>query len=312
MGYPSLSQTHHQIKLLQQAGAEVINIDPYEKQGIYAPIIWHNDEIFWDKCNISPQYIQAVLVPTMAPTFPQQEVFEQSDQQALNWQDWFRASCCQRDRSDTLLSLLLMYEQAGVPVYNPSSASIISRRKPYQLSILRKTGCPLPETLITNDYQAVKKFIKKHQDIILKPASGGALTLTPEQINEEILKKVREVPAIFQQRIRGDDIRVMVLNGKVISAAKINVPDDTLDFRGNEQYQQGYISYSEIQLPDKIKHLCRQLTRNLGLRIGGIDLKHTKDNEFYFLECNSSPIYLDVEIKLGHPISQTICNALLS
>jgi glutathione synthase/RimK-type ligase-like ATP-grasp enzyme len=170
----------------------------------------------------------------------------------------------------------------------------------------------LPETLISNDYQAVKKFIQQYQDVILKPASGGALTLTPEQINDERLKKVREVPAIFQQRIRGDDIRVIVVNGRVISAAKINVPDDTLDFRGNEQYQQGYISYSEIVLPDKISHLCRQLTQNLGLRIGGIDLKHTKDNQFYFLECNSSPIYLDVEIKLGHPISQTICNALLS
>ncbi len=311
MGYPSVTQTAHQIKLLQQSGAEVINIDPYQNNGIYAPIAWHNEQIIWNQTDISPQHIQAVLAPALTPDVPQQEVFDQSANQALNWESWFRASCSQRDRSDTLLGLLLMYEKAGIPVYNPASASTTSRRKPYQLSILRNTGCPLPETLISNDYIAAKAFIKKHQDIILKPASGGALTLTPEQINKETLKKVREVPAIFQQRIRGDDIRVVVVNDKVVSAAKINVPDDTLDFRGDEEYQQGKISYTEITLPDETQHLCKQLTQNLGLRIGGIDLKQTENNEYYFLECNSSPIYLDVEYKLGHPITQSICDALL-
>jgi hypothetical protein len=311
MGYPSITQTAHQINLLQQAGAEVINIAPYEDNGIYAHIAWHNNKIYWNQIDISPQHIQAVLVVALAPEFPQQEVFEQSPTQTLDWATWYRASCAQRDRSDTLLGLLLMYENAGIPVYNPSSASIISRRKPYQLSVLRNTGCPLPETLISNDYLKAQEFIAMHQDVILKPASGGALTLTPEQISEQVLQKVRQVPAIFQQRIRGADIRVIVINGKVVSAAKINVADNTLDFRGDEEYQQGKISYTEIELPDEITHLCHQLTQNLGLKIGGIDLKQTKKGEFYFLECNSSPIYLDVEIKLGHGITQAICNALL-
>ncbi len=312
MGYPYVTQTAHQIKLLQQAGAEVINIDPYQDNGLYSPITWHNDQIIWNQIDISPQHIQAVLAPALTPDFPQQEVFEQGDNQLLNWESWFRASCSQRDRSDTLLGLLLMYEKADIPVYNPASKSTTSRRKPYQLSILRKTGCPLPETLITNHYKAAKAFIEHHQDIILKPASGGALTLTPEQLTEDTLKKVREVPAIFQQRIRGDDIRVVVVNDDIVSVAKINVPDDTLDFRGDAQYRQGEISYTEITLPDKTINLCRQLTKNLGLRIGGIDLKHTENNEYYFLECNSSPIYLDVEYKLGHPITQSICDALLN
>lgn len=311
MGYPSVTQTAHQIKLLQQAGVEVINIDPYQDDGIYGSIVWHNDQIIWNETDISPQHIKAVLAPALTPDFPQQEVFDQANNQALNWEDWFRASCSQRDRSDTLLGLLLMYEKAGIPVYNPASSSTTSRRKPYQLSVLRKTACPLPETLVTNDYIAAKAFIKKHQDIILKPASGGALTLTPEKINDDILRKVREVPAIFQQRIRGDDIRVVVVNDKVVSVAKINVPDDTLDFRGDSQYQQGKISYTEVTLPDETIQLCKQLTKNLGLRIGGIDLKQTANNEYYFLECNSSPIYLDVEYKLGHPITQSICDALL-
>ncbi|HHC73943.1 MAG TPA: ATP-grasp domain-containing protein [Thiothrix sp.] len=204
-----------------------------------------------------------------------------------------------------------MYEQHQVRLINPPSASMVSRRKPYQLSVLRRLGCPLPDTLISNHYPDVKAFIQQHNglngDVILKPAAGGALTLTPEHISEERLKRIRFAPAIFQQRIHGSDIRVVVVDDQVVSAAKINVPDHTLDFRGDQTYQQGQITYDTITLPKKIAALCVAVTQQLGLVIGGIDLKLTATGDFYFLECNSSPIYLDVERKLQHPITEMIC-----
>ncbi|MEZ5479065.1 MAG: hypothetical protein R3E95_16760 [Thiolinea sp.] len=43
----------------------------------------------------------------------------------------------QRDRADSLLGLLLMYEQAGVALFNPPSRSLVSRRKPYQIAVLQ-------------------------------------------------------------------------------------------------------------------------------------------------------------------------------
>ncbi len=43
----------------------------------------------------------------------------------------------------------------------------------------------------------------------------------------------------------------------------------------------------------------------------GIDIKRTNAGEFVFLELNSSPIYLDVELKLGHRISQAIAELMV-
>jgi glutathione synthase/RimK-type ligase-like ATP-grasp enzyme len=44
----------------------------------------------------------------------------------------------------------------------------------------------------------------------------------------------------------------------------------------------------------------------------GIDLKHTPNGEWLFLELNSSPVYLDVERKLGHPISEALADLLIA
>jgi len=307
VGYSYQTQTQHQIQTLRRLGYTVIEMNPYGEQGVYQPIIWQNDRILWQDEDISPDQINGVLLPALAPEFPQQDAFQQNEQHRLDWADWYRAACLQRDRSDTILGLLLMYEQHHVRLINPPSASMMSRRKPYQLSVLRRLGCPLPDTLISNHYPAVEAFIQQYEDVILKPASGGALTLTPAQISEERLKRIRLAPAIFQQRMHGSDIRVVVVDDQVVSAAKINVPDNTLDFRGNQTYQQGQITYDSISLPKDIAALCVALTQQLGLVIGGIDLKLTAKGDFYFLECNSSPIYLDVERKLQHPITEMIC-----
>jgi glutathione synthase/RimK-type ligase-like ATP-grasp enzyme len=64
-------------------------------------------------------------------------------------------------------------------------------------------------------------------------------------------------------------------------------------------------------LPPEIEELCRQAARACGLRFTGIDIKHTEQDEWVFLELNSSPIYLDVERKLGDPISAALAELLL-
>jgi len=43
----------------------------------------------------------------------------------------------------------------------------------------------------------------------------------------------------------------------------------------------------------------------------GIDLNHTASGEWLLLELNSSPVYLDVERKLGHPISAALAELLI-
>jgi glutathione synthase/RimK-type ligase-like ATP-grasp enzyme len=56
---------------------------------------------------------------------------------------------------------------------------------------------------------------------------------------------------------------------------------------------------------------CRAAARRCSLRFAGIDIKRTPEGRHVFLELNSSPIYLDVEWKLGHPISRAIAELAL-
>ena len=64
------------------------------------------------------------------------------------------------------------------------------------------------------------------------------------------------------------------------------------------------------ELPDEVVAQCRRAARTCGLQFVGIDIKRAPDGRWVFLELNSSPIYLDVEWKLGHPISRAIAKLI--
>ncbi|MFZ1342424.1 ATP-grasp domain-containing protein [Thiothrix eikelboomii] len=313
IGYAKQTQTAHQIKTLQDLGAKVIVLDPYGQDGRYAALSWQGQQVRWQDQDISPTQINAVLVCAQAPDIPTEAAFRSTQHQHLNWDNWFQHYGLQRDRSDTLLSLLLMYEQAGIPLFNPPSQTLLSRRKPYQVSQLQAAGCQLPATLITNNPAEAKLFIEAQGDCIIKPAAGGSLTLSANQLLEQnALENLVAAPAILQERIHGEDLRIIVVKDTVVSCAAVGVPAGTIDFRGEQNYQQGKITYQEVSLPRLVELQCRRAAALLGLTYAGIDLKHTATGDYYLLECNSSPIYLDVELKLKHPITEALCLALIN
>ncbi|MGB0848131.1 MAG: ATP-grasp domain-containing protein [Thiolinea sp.] len=312
VGYARQTQTAHQIQCFLDLGVEVINIDPHGIDGCYGSLCWQGNQVSWKGHDISPDKIDAVLVCAHAPDYPQQQVFEQNAEQSLNWAEWFQNFGLQRDRSDTLLGLLLAYERAGVKLFNPPSGSLTSRRKPYQISVLQSMQCQMPATLVSNDPETATAFIQANGDCIVKPAAGGSLTLSAnELLTTGRLDNLSQAPAIIQQRIYGDDLRVIVVGDKVVSAVAIDVPENTIDFRGDSQYQTGRVSYRAVELPTQVEQQCINAVSALGLKYSGIDIKHTEDDQYYFLECNSSPIYLDVENKMQHKITEHLCRALM-
>ena len=313
IGYQQHTQTAHKISQLKQNNINVITICPYGQQGRLDAIAWHNDRVFWQDQDISADQLAGVFVDALAPEYPYLPSFDQSPNQQLSWDDWFQHYGTQRDRSDTLLSLLLYYEQCGVSMINPVSKSYLSRRKPFQIEMMKSAGCQMPTTLVSNHPERAEQFIKAHGDCIIKPAAGGSLTLSANELMDTgQLQHLTEAPAIIQQRIFGADLRVIVIDDKICSVAKINVPDNTIDFRGDHDYEQGLISYDEVNLPPAVEVQCLAAIKRLGLRFSGIDIKLTDDGQYYFLECNSGPMYLDVERKLQHPITRELCHALLS
>lgn len=311
VGYANQPQTAHQINMLLARGARVVNLDPYGRNGEYAPLVWSDDYITWADYPIPANHVQGVILSANAPEFPTEDAFYKHPHGSINWEEWYQQFGLQRDRSDTLLGLLLHLEQHGVRMLNAPSKSLISRRKAFQIQAMRRAGCTLPATLITNDAKAARAFIKSHHECIAKPAAGGSLTVSANQLLEQgILERLHAAPAIFQERIIGKDVRVTIVNDEIVSSVIINVPEGLLDFRNAPGYQEGLTQYIEQPLPDEVAEQCRNAVKALGLTFSGIDLRLTSEGKYVMLECNSSPIYLDVEYKTKHPITEKMCSYL--
>jgi hypothetical protein len=304
LGYANDPQTAHQVACLSSLGAEVCFVEPELSRA--DPIAWSDRELTFGPHDVST--IDAVLARSTPIESVPMSVFGGG---ALAWAEWFQSSCLYECAFDAWVGMLTCMKRDGMPMFNAPSAMLVSRRKPAQLDALRRAGCPVPRTLITNDPARAKRFIDETGACIVKPVIGGALTRDANALSSAELDALVAAPSIIQQRIFGDDLRVMILDGEVISSVAIGVPSGTIDFRGDASYASGSASYTEAPLPRAIAAACARATRALDLRFAGIDVKRTASGEHVILEVNSSPIYLDVEEKMNHPITRRLCERVV-
>ena len=237
--------------------------------------------------------------------------YVEKDDDLVLYEDWFERYMQERERSAFFIAWLLKLQDRGARLINPPHAASALQYKPFQLHALRQAGARVPRTLISNDPEAVRAFQSQVKDVIYKPVTGGAITRVLDEETLDSLESVRGSPVIFQQRIEGDDLRVMLAGEEIVSSVAIRTPEQHLDFRADPVYSGGEATYEEVRLPDEVKAMCRAAARKCGLAFAGIDIKRTAAGEWVFLELNSSPVYLDVELKLGHPISRAIAELVV-
>lgn len=256
-----------------------------------------------DVTDLDGVYLRSVPAP-YAP-------YLERDDTLVLYDDWFTHYMHSRERASFYVAWLLGLADRGVRLINPPHAASVLQYKPFQLHALRAVGATVPKTLLSNDPAAVRAFAERVPAVIFKPLMGGAITRPLDAEALERLEDVRQSPVIFQERVDGDDLRVMLAGDDVVSCVAIRTPCQHLDFRDDPVYSSGDATYEEVQLPEAVVHQCRAAARKCGLRFAGIDIKRTADGRFVFLELNSSPIYLDVEWKLGHPISRAVAELTL-
>ncbi|MBI1949275.1 MAG: hypothetical protein HYS27_26545 [Deltaproteobacteria bacterium] len=222
--------------------------------------------------------------------------------------DWFRRGMQQQERSAFAQSLLLDLELRGKPMVNRLGACQLYDHKPLQLAVLERLGAPLPRTIVTNFPQAARLFVDDVGDAICKPLAGGAET---RAVDAELLARldlISTAPAIFQEKVGGPDVRVTVVGDRVVSSVAIE--SSTLDYRSGAAYQRGEARYLPHPLPAEVERLCLRVATALGHTLSGIDLKHPGGERglhgYLLLEANSAPVYLDIELKTGAPITAAI------
>ncbi|MGI8837488.1 MAG: hypothetical protein ACR2H4_12750 [Pyrinomonadaceae bacterium] len=193
--------------------------------------------------------------------------------------------------------------------------------KIYQLSKARTLGFQIPNTLISNDPVAVRRFWHEREGrIIAKPLRMGYFDFGDRQtcvftspVAEEHLRDdegIQLAPVIYQGLIqKACDIRVTIVGKRVFSAAidSQSIPSADIDWRQSDTED---LPHSVHQLPPSIKAQCLAYMDELGLSFGALDLVLTPQNEYVFLEINSAGQWVWLEDKLDLPISKTIAEWL--
>ncbi|MFN2587579.1 MAG: RimK family alpha-L-glutamate ligase [Actinomycetota bacterium] len=219
-------------------------------------------------------------------------------------QDWRRTLVAFREKGQMLVPVLARWTDLGVPMYNPARNDW-RNSKGFQIAALAQAGLPVPETLWTNDPDAVRRFAEGRR-VVYKPVAGGAATkeLGPEDLTERRLRALSGAPVTFQELLEGDNFRVYCLDGDVV--ATIRVTSSAIDFRQNEDVVE------ETELPAEVLEQCLRAADVIGMRWTGMDLRAHTDGTLRFLELNSSPMFLGFDARAGTKIREALVSRLVA
>ena len=186
-------------------------------------------------------------------------------------------------------------ERLGVILINGSNSIDTVKDKLYTQQILGESNLPVPKTLLVRHPINVE-FVENNigYPSIIKTLSGSfgaGVFLCENRKQLQQLLKMAEITKpsyniIIQEFIKeshGKDLRVLVVNGKVVGCMMRQSVDD--DFRANITRGGEGIPY---QIDDEIEWLGGESSRLLNLDIAGVDLLFDKEG-YRICEVNSSP-----------------------
>lgn len=204
-------------------------------------------------------------------------------------------------------ALLRWLEVAPGRIVNRCDPQGSNGSKPYQAQLIKQYGLRVPETLITNDPEAVLAFQREHGTLIYK--SMSAVRSIVHALGEDDLARldlIRWCPVQFQALVPGTDVRVHVVDGEVFAT---EIVSDMIDYRYARR-SGGSAELRATELPDETADRCVRLAHGLGLPFAGIDLKITPDGEVYCFEVNPSPAYSFYQANTDQPIAEALARYL--
>ena len=206
------------------------------------------------------------------------------------------------------------FERMGVIVINNSDSIDNVKDKLYTHQILAQSNLDIPKTLLLKHPIDID-FVQKHIGfpVIVKTISGSYgkgvfLAETKKQLTQlitmaELTKKSYNI--IVQEFIKdtwGKDLRVLVVNNKVVGCMMRRATDD--DFRANiNRGGEGF----PYEVNEQIEWLATESSKSLDLDIAGVDLLFDKDG-YKICEVNSNPGFEGMEIYTKKNIAEEIVN----
>jgi len=210
------------------------------------------------------------------------------------------------------LAVVRHLEQAGIPCVNGSVAIETVKDKLRTSQILSRHSIPIPNTMMVRmpiDDNLVKDNIGFPCVVkVVTGSYGEGVYLCEKQRDYKKLmefidnlgnKKTMIVQEYLGERV-GEDLRVLVIGGKVIGAMKRTAPEG--DFRANIT---GGGTGESYPVTEEIDFLARETARTLNLDIAGIDLLFDSRG-FRVCEANSNPGFSGFERYCGVNVADII------
>lgn len=191
--------------------------------------------------------------------------------------------------------------------------------KPRQLAAARRVGLAIPDTLVTNSFDAARAFLAKGamvakplRQALIDDGEVGSVIFTSRVTAIEMAdaEAVRRAPMILQREIlKRSDIRVVVIDGTVFATRILSQAHDEtrVDWRKGVRLD---LAHEAMELPGGLASTCIAVTRDLQLRFAAIDLVEDEGGRFWFLEANPNGQWAWIEQRTGVKVTAAIVDAL--
>ena len=204
-------------------------------------------------------------------------------------------------------------ESRGVPVLNPPRAVECAVDKYLTTARLAAAGLPVPATVVCeNAAAALEAFAVLGGDVVVKPIFGsegrGILRVSDPDLALRTFRTLeRTQAALYLQAYidhPGFDVRVMVLDGRVLAGMRRCCDDD---FRTNVSRS---ARPEPVSLNPQEEEWALRASACVGTRLAGVDLLYDRSGAGHVIEVNAVPGWRAFRRVTGCDVAAAIIESL--
>lgn len=219
--------------------------------------------------------------------------------------DFFSTYMQIREHSGVLQNILLLLHDTDTTLINSFGSLAMESQKIRQLHVVEQSQVRTPDTIATNSPDRGDEFIDSHDEVIVKPVTGGgkARLLTDDHWKQK-RDRLNYSPVQIQEYIPGTDIRVYYTGSEIISASSITT--DATDHRDDPTAE-----IESTPITPAIQDCVETVRTELDTGFGAIDLVES-DSELYFLEVNVAPLFVNYSRNADANVAEAVARYLIA
>lgn len=159
---------------------------------------------------------------------------------------------------------------------------------------LRAWGFSVPSSITTNDPEQALAFVRRCDQVVAKPSMGIGSTRLLDKTDLEFLEDVRLCPVLFQERIKGQTLRVHVVGKKAVCT--VMVEGEGVDSRTGDR------RVSMFNLSREHEEEIVRANSMLDLHFSAWDAILEPGGRLVLLDCNPGPYILWIGLDLADKI----------